>query len=76
MECYRNNASSNYSFYRDGKYFIKKQFGVGVNDTSGAGDGCYATYISNAGKYNDPQKALHGSSRIGYSLLDHKRCFS
>ncbi len=69
---YRNNARFNYSFYKDEKYFIKNKFKNKVIDTSGAGDGYNATYISNFIKYNNPQKALHAASKIGEKIIMKK----
>ena len=69
---YRNNARFNYSFYKDEKYFIKNKFKNKVIDTSGAGDGYNATYISNFIKYNNPQKALHAASEVGAKIIMKK----
>ena len=69
---YRNNARLNYSFYKDESYFIKNKIKNKVVDTSGAGDGYSATYISKFIKFNDPQKALHAASEIGAKIVMKK----
>ena len=69
---YRNNARLNYSFYKDESYFIKNKIKNKVVDTSGAGDGYNATYISKFIKFNDPQKALHAASEIGAKIVMKK----
>ena len=69
---YRNNAILNYSFYKDERYFIKNKIKNKVVDTSGAGDGYNATYISKFIKFNDPQKALHAASEIGAKIVMKK----
>ena len=69
---YRNNARLNYAFYKDQKYFIKNKIKNKVVDTSGAGDGYNAAYISNFFKFNNPQKALHAASEIGAKIIMKK----
>ena len=69
---YRNNARLNYSFYKDERYFVKNKIKNKVVDTSGAGDGYNATYISNFIKYNNPQKALHAASEVGAKIIMKK----
>ena len=69
---YRNNARLNYSFYKDESYFIKNKIKNKVVDTSGAGDGYNAAYISKFIKFNDPQKALHAASAIGAKIVMKK----
>ena len=69
---YRNNARLNYSFYKNERYFIKNKIKNKVIDTSGAGDGYNATYISNFIKFNNPQKALHAASKIGEKIIMKK----
>lgn len=69
---YRNNARLNYSFYKDERYFIKNKIKNKVVDTSGAGDGYNAAYISKFIKFNDPQKALHAASEIGAKIVMKK----
>lgn len=69
---YRSNARLNYSFYKDERYFIKNKIKNKVVDTSGAGDGYNAAYISNFIKFNNPQKALHAASKIGAKIVMKK----
>ena len=69
---YRNSAKLNYSFYNDERYFIKNKVKNKVIDTSGAGDGYNAAYISNFIKFNNPQKALHAASKIGEKIIMKK----
>ena len=69
---YRNNARLNYSFYKNKRYFIKNKIKNKVIDTSGAGDGYNATYISNFIKFNNPQKALQAASKIGEKIIMKK----
>jgi 2-dehydro-3-deoxygluconokinase len=69
---YRNNARLNYSFYKDKRYFIKNKIKNKVVDTSGAGDGYNAAYISKFIKFNDPQMALHAASEIGAKIIMKK----
>ena len=69
---YRNNARLNYSFYKDERYFIKNKIKKKVVDTSGAGDGYNAAYISKFIKFNDPQKALYAASQIGAKIVMKK----
>ena len=69
---FRNNARLNYSFYKDESYFIKNKIKNKVVDTSGAGDGYNAAYISKFIKFNDPQKALYAASQIGAKIVMKK----
>ena len=69
---YRSTARLNYSFYKDEMYFIKNKIKNKVIDTSGAGDGYNAAYISNFIKFNNPQKALHAASEIGAKIVMKK----
>jgi len=69
---YRNNARLNYSFYNDERYLIKNKIINKVVDTSGAGDGYNAAYISNFIKFNNPQKALEAASEIGAKIVMKK----
>tara|TARA_X000000368_G_C23000350_1_gene698672 strand:- start:650 stop:1546 length:897 start_codon:yes stop_codon:yes gene_type:complete len=69
---YRNNAKLNYSFYKDKKYLIKNKIVHKVVDTSGAGDGYNAAYLSNFIKFNDVQKALKVASEIGTKIVMKK----
>ena len=69
---YRNNSRFNYSFYKGERYLIKNKIKNKVVDTSGAGDGYNAAYISNFIKFNNPQKALHFASEIGAKIVMKK----
>ena len=69
---YRKNEENNYSFYKDERYFIKNKVKNKVIDTSGAGDGYNAAYISNFIKFNNPQKALYAASEIGAKIVMKK----
>ena len=69
---YRNNARLNYSFYKNERYFIKNNIKNKVIDTSGAGDGYNAAYISNFIKFNNPKKALYAASQIGAKIVMKK----
>ena len=57
---------------KDQKFFIKNKIKNNVVDTSGAGDGYNAAYISNFFKFNNPQKALHAASEIGAKIIMKK----
>ena len=69
---YRKNAQFNYSFYNNKKYMIKNKLLKKVLDTSGAGDGYNAAYLSNFLKHYDPQKALRCASGIGAKIVKKK----
>ena len=69
---YRKNARLNYSFYENESYFVKNIVKDKVIDTSGAGDGYNAAYISNFIKYNNPQKALSAASELGAKIVMKK----
>ena len=69
---YRNNARYNYSFYNNKKYFIKNKIIKKVVDTSGAGDGYNAAYLSNFVKFNNIQKALKAASEVGARIVMKK----
>lgn len=69
---YRKNARLNYSFYEDESYFVKNKVKDKVIDTSGAGDGYNAAYISNFIKFNNSQKALQAASEIGAKIVMKK----
>ena len=69
---YRYNARLNYSFYKDERYFIKNKIINRVIDTSGAGDGYNAAYLSNFIKFNNPQQALKAASDIGAKIVMKK----
>tara|TARA_Y100000768_G_scaffold246589_1_gene187084 strand:- start:189 stop:1085 length:897 start_codon:yes stop_codon:yes gene_type:complete len=69
---YRNNAKFNYSFYDNERYIIKNKIINNVVDTSGAGDGYNAVYLSNFNKYNNSLKALKAASKIGAKIIMKK----
>ena len=69
---YRKNEKYNYSFYQNKKYMIKNNSIKKVIDTSGAGDGYNAAYLSNFVMYYDPQKALLTASKIGAKIVMKK----
>jgi len=69
---YRNNAKFNYSFYNNERYCIKNKIINKVLDTSGAGDGYNAAYLSNFIKFNNVQKALEAASEIGSKIVMKK----
>ena len=69
---YRKNAQFNYSFYDNKKYTIKNKLIKKVVDTSGAGDGYNAAYLSNFLVYHDPLKALKIASKIGEKIVMKK----
>ena len=69
---YRKNAQFNYSFYNNKKYMIKNKLLKKVLDTSGAGDGYNAAYLSNFLQHYDPQKALRCASGIGAKIVKKK----
>ena len=69
---YRYNAKFNYSFYNNEKYIIKNKIINNVVDTSGAGDGYNAVYLSNFNKYNNSLKALKAASKIGAKIIMKK----
>ena len=51
---------------------IKNKLLKKVLDTSGAGDGYNAAYLSNFLKYYDPQQALRCASGIGAKIVMKK----
>tara|TARA_B100001964_G_scaffold244076_1_gene324149 strand:+ start:1426 stop:2319 length:894 start_codon:yes stop_codon:yes gene_type:complete len=69
---YRKNAQYNYAFYNNKKYMIKNKLLKKVVDTSGAGDGYNAAYLSNFLENYDPQKALRFASGIGAKIVMKK----
>ena len=69
---YRNNSKFNYSFYNNERYTIKNKIINRVVDTSGAGDGYNAAYLSNFIKFNNVQKALRAASEIGAKIVMKK----
>lgn len=69
---YRKNAQFNYSFLNNKKYLIKNKVLRNVIDTSGAGDGYNAAYISNFANHRNPQYALENASKIGAKIVMKK----
>ena len=69
---YRKNEEYNYSFYKHKKYMIKNKPIKKVVDTSGAGDGYNAAYLSNFLIYHDPELALDAASKIGAKIVMKK----
>ncbi len=69
---YRNNSKFNYSFYDKQIYIIKNKIINKVVDTSGAGDGYNAAYLSSFIKFNNSQKALKVASKIGAKIVMKK----
>ncbi len=69
---YRKNAKFNYTYYNDKRYIIKNKIINKVIDTSGAGDGYNAAYLSSYIKYKDVQKALIAASKIGAKIITKK----
>ena len=69
---YRKNEEYNYSFYKNKKYMIKNKPIKKVVDTSGAGDGYNAAYLSSFIISNNPQVALNEASKIGAKIVMKK----
>lgn len=69
---YRKNAKCNYAFLKKDKYIIQNKILNKVVDSSGAGDGYNATYLSNFIQTNDPKKALIAASKIGAKIIMKK----
>jgi len=69
---YRKNARINYSFLNNKKYMIKNNLLKKVVDTSGAGDGYNAAYLSNFLENYDPKKALEIAAKIGAKIVMKK----
>ncbi len=69
---YRKNEEYNYSFYKNKKYMIKNKSITKVIDTSGAGDGYNAAYLSKFIISNNPQLALKEASKIGAKIIMKK----
>ena len=66
---YRKNSRINYSFYNSKKYMIKNKFIKKVLDSSGAGDGYNAAYLSNFLENYDPKKALEIAGKVGAKIV-------
>jgi len=69
---YRKNEEYNYSYYKNIKYMIKNKSIKKTVDTSGAGDGYNAAYLSNFIISNNPQLALKNASEIGAKIVMKK----
>ena len=69
---YRKNEEYNYSFYKNKKYMIKNKSIKNVVDSSGAGDGYNAAYLSNFIISKNPQLALKNASKIGAKIVMQK----
>jgi 2-dehydro-3-deoxygluconokinase len=69
---YRKNEEYNYSFFKNKKFMIKNKPIKKVVDTSGAGDGYNAAYLSNFIISNNPQLALNEASKIGAKIVMKK----
>ena len=69
---YRKNEEYNYSFYKNKKYMIRNKPIKKVVDTSGAGDGYNAAYLSNFIISKNPQLALNEASKIGAKIVMKK----
>lgn len=69
---FRKNAKYNYSFYDNKQYTIKNKLLKKVIDSSGAGDGYNATYLSSFMNYQNPKKALEAASRTGAKIVMKK----
>ena len=69
---FRKNAKYNYSYYGNKKYIIKNKLLNKVIDSSGAGDGYNAAYLSSFVMHQNPKKALEDASKIGIKIVMKK----
>ena len=69
---YRKNATINYSFFNKKKYIKKNKVVKKIVDSSGAGDGYNAAYLTNFIKTNNPQLALNQGSKLGSRIVMKK----
>ena len=69
---YRKNSRINYSFCNSKKYIIKNNLIKKILDSSGAGDGYNAAYLSNFLENHDPKKALENAAKIGAKIVMKK----
>ncbi len=69
---YRKNEEYNFAFYKNKKYMIKNKSIKKVIDTSGAGDGYNAAYLSNFVISEDPQLSLKAASELGKKIVMKK----
>ena len=69
---FRKNAKLTYSIQNKKKYTIRNKLIRKVIDTSGAGDGFNAAYVSNFIIHNDPALALKEASLLGSKIIMQK----
>ena len=69
---FRKNAKFTYVFLNKNKYVFKNKLLKKVVDTSGAGDGFNAAYLSNFIVNNDPVLALKAGSTLGSKIVMKK----
>ena len=69
---FRKNAKFTYVLLDKNKYVYKNKFLKKVVDTSGAGDGFNAAYLSNFIVNNDPVLALKAGSSLGSKIVMKK----
>ena len=69
---FRKNAKFTYVFLNKTKYVFKNKLLKTVVDTSGAGDGFNAAYLSNFIVNNDPLLALKAGSSLGSKIVMKK----
>ena len=69
---FRKNAQITYVFLDKLKYVFRNKFIKKVVDTSGAGDGFNAAYLSNFIVNNDPVLALKAGSSLGSKIVMKK----
>ena len=69
---FRKNAKFTYVLLDKNKYVFKNKFLKKVVDTSGAGDGFNAAYLSNFIVNNDPVLALKAGSSLGSKIVMKK----
>ena len=69
---FRKNAKFTYVFLNKTRYVFKNKLLKTVVDTSGAGDGFNAAYLSNFIVNNDPVLALKAGSSLGSKIVMKK----
>ena len=69
---FRKNAKFTYVYLNKNKYVFKNKLLKNVVDTSGAGDGFNAAYLSNFIVNNDPVLALKAGSSLGSKIVMKK----
>ena len=69
---FRKNAKFTYVFHNKTRYVFKNKLLKRVVDTSGAGDGFNAAYLSNFIVNNDPVLALKAGSSLGSKIVMKK----